>query len=203
MQTKSIFENLYTSKYFSNLPDFKEKKTQAFITIALTIFALSFFGIFAINPTISTIANLQKQKEDNTLIEKKLDDKRENLAKLSTTYTTLEADLPYVFAAIPKNPDIPNLTGQIYSLGKTANITINRIQTTKVELTKKQEGTQDYSSFIFTIDASGSYPNLKQFIDSLADFNRIITLDSIAINKSSDENTGLLMIIQGKAYFKL
>jgi hypothetical protein len=64
MKTNNIFANLYTSKYFEKLPDFKEKKIQAFITIALTLIALSFFAIFAINPTLSTIANLQKQSED-------------------------------------------------------------------------------------------------------------------------------------------
>jgi Tfp pilus assembly protein PilO len=203
MQPKSIFNNLYTSKYFSNLPDFKEKRTQAYITIALTLVALSFFGLFAITPTISTIANLQKQKEDNTFVEEKLDQKKANLIALSNAYTSIEPNLPYVFSALPKTPDIPNFTGQLYALSKDTSVGISRIQTYQVELTKSSEGIQQFSSFSFNVDASGTYANLNKYLQSLTKFNRIITLDSVSINKGPDKDSGLQMIIQGKAYFKL
>jgi Tfp pilus assembly protein PilO len=201
MQPKSIFNNLYTSKYFSNLPDFQQKRMQAFITIALTLFAISVFGLFAITPTVSTIANLQKQKEDNAFVETKLDQKKANLITLSTAYASLQPDLPYIFQAIPKTPEIPILTGKIYALSKDADVKINRIQSFQVELTKEEQGTQ-VSSFSLSIDVVGSYANLNKYLQLLTSFDRIITIESISISKSADKDGTLKMLIQAKAYFK-
>lgn len=201
METKSIFNNVYTSKYFANLPDFKQQRAQSLLTLTFTLVALAVFGIFAITPTVTTILQLQKQKEDNTFIEEKINQKKTNLVALSQSYAALEPDLPFVLNAIPKTPDIPNLTGKLYALGKNANVTVTRIQSSEVELTKSQEGPQQFSSFPITIEATGSYPALKQYIDSLGDFDRIITISSIAITKGQ---TGVLKLnIQAKAYFKL
>ena len=203
MQTKTIFNNLYTSKYFKNLPDFKKQRTQAFITIALTLFALSFFGIFAITPTLSTIANLQKQKDDNSFVEEKLDEKSTNLAQLVQKYAALQNDLPYVLRAIPLSPQVPTLTGKLYALGKNASVQIVRIQTFDVELAKKQEGLQRFSSFGFSLDVSGNYSDLIRYVTSLTNFDRMITIDSITLTKGTDKNTLLKLSIRGKAYFKL
>lgn len=201
MQTKSIFDNVYTSKYFANLPDFQKQRTQSILTLTFTLVALSVFGIFAITPTVTTILELQKQKEDNALVEEKIAQKKANLAALSQSYELLKPDLVYVFNAVPKTPDIPNLTGKLYALGKQANVEVTRIQSSEVDLTKTQEGPQKFSSFPITIEATGSYPALKQYIDSLGTFDRIITITSLAITKGQ---TGVLKLsIQAKAYFKL
>lgn len=201
MQAKTIFNNLYTSKYFANLPEFQQKRTQAFITLTLTLIALSFFGLFAIMPTVSTIANLQKQKEDNAFVEKKLLEKKGNLGTLSQAYIAIQSDLTYVYAAVPKNPEIPKLSGQLFALGNKAHIEISRIQSSEVELTKTQEGVQQFSSFPISIETTGTYENLKTFLDSLTTFERIITIDSITVSKG--ENGLLKMTIQAKGYFKL
>lgn len=201
MQAKSIFNNVYTSKYFANLPDFQQQRTQSILTLTFTLVALSVFGIFAITPTVTTILELQKQKEDNAFVEEKISQKKANLAALSQSYALLEPDLRYVFNAIPQTPDIPNLTGKLYALGKSANVEITRIQSSEVDLTKSQEGPQKFSSFPVTIEATGSYPALKQYIDSLGTFDRILTITSLAITKGQ---TGVLKLnIQAKAYFKL
>lgn len=56
-------------KYLQLLPNLKGEKTQKFTTLILTFFALSFFGLLAINPTISTISELNKELEDNKFVD--------------------------------------------------------------------------------------------------------------------------------------
>jgi len=61
---KSYFENLTASKYreyMKYLPNLKEESTRTFVTLALTFASLSFFGLFAINPTLATIINLKNR----------------------------------------------------------------------------------------------------------------------------------------------
>lgn len=202
MQTKTIFNNLYTSKYFKNLPDFKQQRTQQFITLALTLFAIAFFGIFAITPTLTTIGNLQKQKEDNAFVEQRLDQKKANLVQLSQKYIAIQSDLPLIMNAIPKTPHVPQLTGQFYALSKNTNIQLTRIQIFDVDLTKTQEGLQQYSSFGFSLDARGNYDNLMQYVASLTNFDRIITIDNISLAKGPEKDSNLKLNMRGKAYFK-
>ena len=203
MQTKSIFNNLYTSKYFEKLPDFKEKKSQAFLTIALTLITLAFFGIFAISPTLSTIANLQKQQSDNSFVEKQLNQKFANLNTLTQSYRSLEPDLPFVFRTIPKTPDVTLFVGQLAALGIQSNVQITRVQTFEVELTKTQEGIQKFSTVAFSLDAAGDYQNLLQYLISLTNFERIVIIDTISLTKGTDKDTNLKLGVRGKIFFKL
>lgn len=202
MQAKSIFNNLYTSRYFKDLPDFKEKKTQAFITIALTLVTISFFGIFAINPTISTIASLQKQQKDNTFVEEQLNVKFANLNSLTQSYAAIKSDLPYVYRAIPKVPEIPQLTGQLIALGTENKVTVSRVQTFEVDLIKTQEGAQGFSTFKVSLEAFGDYQNLLRYIDALTNFERILTIDAISLHKGNEKNTAIKLNIQATAFFK-
>ncbi len=63
------------AKYLELLPDFKSEKAQKYTTIILSLSASIILGIFAVSPTISTIANLQRQLEDDKFVEQKLQEK--------------------------------------------------------------------------------------------------------------------------------
>ncbi|MGA2968093.1 MAG: hypothetical protein ABSD69_02925, partial [Candidatus Levyibacteriota bacterium] len=58
-QIKGIKKDQY-EKYLELIPDIKREKAQKYITIVLTLTTAIILGVFAINPTLSTIANLQK-----------------------------------------------------------------------------------------------------------------------------------------------
>ena len=86
IQTNSLFKKLQQKKYFQMLPDFKEERTRKFTTLVFTLLALSFFGLFAISPTLSTIANLNKQLSDNEFVDSQLQNKINNLYTLQQDY---------------------------------------------------------------------------------------------------------------------
>ncbi len=109
---KNYFENLSTSKYreyLKLLPNFHEENTRIITTLILTFLAMSFFGIFAINPTLSTIVTLKKQLADSQLVHEKLGTKINNLSSLQQQYTQLSSELPVVFEAIPQTAQAPDL----------------------------------------------------------------------------------------------
>src|SRR5687767_10764921 len=94
----------------SNLNKFilsRDEKTKNLSAIILTFLALSFFGLFAINPTISTIVQLKKEIADNQEVNQKLEEKITNLSTLQQKYNLLQNDIPFIFSAIPQNPQGP------------------------------------------------------------------------------------------------
>ncbi|MFH1832750.1 MAG: type 4a pilus biogenesis protein PilO [Candidatus Levyibacteriota bacterium] len=193
-------------KYLDLLPKLQEEKTKNFTTITFTLIALSFFGIFAISPTLSTIAQLKKELTDNIFVNEKLQEKIVNLSILSQEYSLLSDDLSIILSAIPQKPNTAILIGQIQTLAKNSNIIIQKIQSYEVELTKKAEETDQYSSYAFSIEGqAGSYKDINLFLSSMINFDRLTTIDIISVNNQSEslgEEQTLSFSIRGKAYFK-
>ncbi len=189
-------------KYLELLPDFKKEKTQRFTSLVLSLIALSFFGLFAINPTLSTIAKLQKELADDKFVDQRLQEKINNLLTLQKKYQLIQADIPVVLTSVPKDPQLPLLLGQIQSIAKKSNIALNNLQTFQVEAVNPEASQKNYSSFSFSISLQGNYNDLTKFLSDLVNMQRVITIDTVSINKGSEQTPALSVDILGKAYFK-
>jgi Tfp pilus assembly protein PilO len=134
---KNYFNNLSASKYreyLKLLPSVQQENLRVITTLIFTFSAMTFFGIFAINPTLSTIVTLQKQLADSEMVYESLKTKVSTLSSLQQQYGNMQGDLPIIFDAIPKTPDSPILTAQILGLAKQMNIKIVSLTTSEVML---------------------------------------------------------------------
>lgn len=181
------------------MPDFKEEKVQKFTTIILTLIALSFFGLFAINPTLSTITELNKELSDSNFVDKRLQEKINNLTVLQQKFSALQSTLPVIFAAVPKNPEVPLFVAQLQAVAQSSNVGIDNLQTFEVDAT--QTGPQKYSTFSFALTAEGSYNDLSNFLTNLSKMQRIIGIDTISVTKKSGTTSALQLILKGKTFF--
>lgn len=201
---KNYFESLSISKYreyLKLLPSMKKENTKAITMIIFTFVGLSFLGIFAINPTLTTIVELNKQLEDSEFVHQQLTTKMNNLSSLQQQYTLLENDLPFIYAAIPQNANAPTLVGQIAALAENHTIKINSLQVSEVTLSPTKLSQQKGESFTFTLDAEGEYDNMMEFAAALANFKRIVTIESIGLTKDQRRDV-IVLTIKGKEYFK-
>jgi len=196
----NIFKDIQKNKYFQLMPDLKEERVQKFTTLILTLVALSFFGLFAISPTLSTIARLQKELEDNKFIDQQLKTKINSLSTLQAKYLEIESDLPVIFSAVPKNPEAPLLTAQVHAVAKESGIEPASFQVYQVATDSKGTGPQEYTSFLFGISASGNFDSIKRFLSSIVNIDRVIAIDSLSISKVEGDN--LKLNFKGEAYSK-
>lgn len=185
------------SKYLELMPDFKKQKTQKFTTVVLTLIAIIVLAIFAINPTLSTIANLQKQLEDAKFVADKLEKKINNLSILQTKYNNIQNDLPTVYESIPKNSEVPKLTGQIQSVLNASGMQLISIQASEiVEVTRGK-----FYLYNFDLTASGDYQTMENFLEKLISMQRVTDIKNINISTSST-NKSLQFNVQGHAFYK-
>jgi Tfp pilus assembly protein PilO len=194
-QIKGIKKEQY-EKYLELIPDLKKEKAQKYITIVLTLVTTIILGLFAINPTFSTIANLQKQIDDNNFVQQKLQQKINNLAVLQEKYSSLQPDLSIVYDAIPKTTMVPIFIAEVQAIAKNSSLTITSLQTAEVKLSNQ---TPNNSSFNFTITANGTYQNMVKFLDTISHFQRIVAIKDITI---STQSNALMLNFQGTVYFK-
>lgn len=190
-------------KYLELMPDFKQEKTQKYITIALTLLASIILVVFALGPTLSTIASLQKQLEDDKFVEQKLREKINNLSVLQQKYSAIEPDLPTIYDALPKSSHIPLLTAQIQAVANETGVKVSNYQTFQAEVSHAAVSTKKFATYNFSVTVQGTYQNMSSFMDRLVNFQRIVTIESVSITKVTALNTtDLKLIIKGVAYFK-
>jgi len=193
------------AKYLAFMPDLKQERTRKFTTIVLTLFASIVLGLFAVSPTLSTIANLQKQIDDNTFVDQKLQQKINNLSVLQQKYANIQNDLSVITDAIPTSAQLPLLVAQIQTVAKNTDLKLDTFQTFEVDLSGKNSTNKNYSSFEFGLSAEGTYQQITAFLDNLVNFQRIITITNISISKpnnTGNTNSTLQLNITGTAFFK-
>lgn len=201
---EKFFHDLSKKKYMAylrSLPDFRQEQTQTYLTIALTIFAFSFFGIFAISPTLSTIGELRKQIDDSKFVDQQLQTKISNMTLLENQYSQLSPQIPLLLQAIPTSPDVPTLIGQIRSLASENNVTITQVSTDMVLLASLAHPSSKLQSYAVTVSASGDYQQLLAFYQSLVHFKRLLALDSVTVIRQKDTQA-LKLTVRALAYFK-
>jgi type IV pilus assembly protein PilO len=200
---KSYFENLSATKYreyLKLLPNMQQETARSFMTLILTFAALSFFGIFAINPTLTTIASLKKQLADNMQVDQQLKTKINNLSSLETQYNLLGSNLTNILSAVPQNADAPLISAQIAGLVKLHNLTLTNYRVDEIQLVANQKNLKT-QSFTFTLQAQGAYQNMMDFATELNKLSRIITVESLEIGRDSQSNN-LQLTLRGRLYFK-
>ena len=193
------------AKYLAFMPDLKQERTKKFTTIVLTLVATIILGLFAVSPTLSTIANLQKQIDDSTFVNQKLQQKINDLSTLQQKYANVQSDLPIITDAIPTSAQIPLLVAQIQTVAQNASLKLDSFQTFEVDLSKVTVINKNYSSFDFGLSAEGSYQQITDFLDNLTNFQRIITIANISVSKSNNTNNtnGTLQLnVGGATFFK-
>jgi len=187
-----------------NLQTFSSERNKKFLGLVLTLCALSFFGFFAIRPTISTIIKLQKEISDSQFVLDQLGIKINNISKLRQQYSNMGDDISAVTNAITIQPDVPIFFGQIQAIARTSSITIKKLQNFEVEILRNdKKSDKNYYSYSFAISGSGSLENIFNFMQRLTNMERVINVDMLSINKIAyQENQSIDFDIQGTAFFK-
>ncbi len=202
---KNYLENLSTNKYreyLKLLPASKNENAHAFVALALTFAALSFFGIFAINPVLSTVVDLKKQLADSKFVDEQLGIKITNLSLLQQKYTNFpQSDFQTIYSAIPQEPSVPALMGQIQAVSEKSKLTLSSLRVSEVQLVSNKQLAPASASFAFSLDAKGAYEDMLTFSSNLIKFNRIITIDSLSISKDIRKES-LILTLRGRSYFK-
>jgi Tfp pilus assembly protein PilO len=200
---KSVLGRLPKENFIASLlPRLQEEKTQQFTTLVFTLAAIAIFAFFAISPTLSTIAQLNKQLEDSQFVDQKLAEKITNLSQLQQNYAKLQKDIPVVLDAIPANPEMAILTGKIQAITDQSSVALQRIQTFPVDITTIKLPPTASTSFGITFDVSGTPQQLGLFLNNLASFDRLVTIDNISLVKQSPNDATLRMTVKGRAFFK-
>lgn len=176
-----------------------KQQVTAYLYVIFSLFALSFFGLFAIGPTFTTISDLNKKFDEEKVALKELQDKNAALKSLSSQYLEIEQDLNLIDIAIPQSPEVAQVTRQIENLTLKNNLVVKKLDTGLMELYPAKNASTPIFSYTFTISVDGAEKDINTFIADVINMGRIIGIDKLTTGKQqSDQFTASLT---GRAYF--
>lgn len=169
----------------------KNRKTQAYVMVVLSLLTISFFGFFAVRPTLRTISQLERQIQDRSDLNDQLDKKINALIQAQESYQAIEPQLPLLYSLLPEQPEFPLLLRHLETLAQTNEATISSIQFEPIVLLGEKptatgeddKATKNTASvtipLYFTLAVNGDYTHLIAFLTQLTQLDRIVTIQSV------------------------
>lgn len=195
-------------QYQKLFPVLTKEKNREYGMLGLTFITLTIFGIFAINPTLTTIAELQKKVEDARFVDQQLTQKLTNLRTLRTQYDSLQSDLVFVEQALPKKPLPVRFIGQIQALASETNVQLTSFRIATLSLNDGTLQPEDLTKttaaapYSYSLQVSGTYRQVREFLTVLTGFERITTVNSITVSRDTTGRSAILMEIGGTTFYK-
>lgn len=201
MLPSNINRSLFLNAYKRLPPITKSKKTASYFTITVSLLTLSFFGLFAIRPTLVTAITLIKNVSDLKKINIEYENKIGSIIKAQSEFEKIRDNLPLVENAIPTTPIFNKLANGLEKFAQSSNLAITQLQIDNVPISKLPSSSK-LQKFGFNLIATGDYPGTLSFVQHLINWKRIVTISSLEIIKEGGAQNNLRVLIKGVAYYE-
>ena len=154
-----------------------------------TVFAIIFFALFAIKPTLVTISDLIKEIEDKQKLEEQLQRKVAALSTAQTAYQNNQDNLATLDQAIPSRPKLLYSLKIVEKLASEEGLIIHNMTTTEIppeEEVDLAQGSLTRKDLSIKISLSGDYPAIKKFVERLNQIRRTFVLHSVTFSVQKD-----------------
>ena len=194
-------------KYLKKSSLLPTPQRQAYLEIVLSLFAVIFFGWFALRPTLITIGELLGEIDSRKEIAAQLDKKIDALAAARTTYEAASSQLALLDESLPPDLQVAEFTAQMEVIGLEAGLQItnfsfdsfaldkvNSPSLQAVPVTRPAPSPQSdpsaptpptWKSLPFQLTATGTYTQLRQLVAQLHGLRRVVMLDSLNLGTNA------------------
>ena len=179
--------------YFMNISLLYKRRedVKMFLEIILSLMTITIFSVFALRPTVLTIAQLVKDNKTKQGALAKLNEKISALSTAKNLYEQESSNISLINYAVPDKTTADSLIRQIELLAgqnstKILNFTVDEL--VLVGTAKLQPPVENLTAFPpesgsvdFSITVTGDYPSLSAFQKALENLLRPIKMDSVKI----------------------
>jgi len=185
----------FVDKYYHARDEDERQKFIAYFYITISLFTLSFFGFFAIRPTIITIVNLNRQLKDNEQVLERIKQKQQDLAKLTALQDSLKNEIPLIEKAVPNVPKIPHLSRQIETVALKNNVNLTSLNFGAIDVGGATS--ESLLSFSISITAEGAENDVNKFIRDLTSMDRLLGFERFTTGKTKRDVFGGTIAMKG------
>ena len=174
--------------------------------VLLSFFAVVFFSVFAIQPTVTTVSELVREIEDKQRIDDVLGEKIVALDELQGVMLTIQNDIPLILNALPQNSALGRLMQEFEYVAQQAGVALLSVRFQPVGLSEDEGSRGEKAQMVdFSLSVGGSFANLSQFLDTLEKLDRLLVLQKVEFISGASflRQQGLEAIVEvtGQAFF--
>jgi len=199
----TAFSHPLVNKAYKRLtPLIGSKKTASYFTLTLSLFTLSFFGIFAIRPTLVTAISLVRQVSDLRKLYTDYENKIGNLIRGQAEYEKIRGELPLIDEALPSNSSFATVAKAIEKFASQENFTINQFQIDPVPISNPTPAGKLYD-YEFTLAGTGRYSALSSFLNHLINWRRIVNIKSLEFTQAGGTSSAQIKLsLKAAVYYE-
>jgi len=151
---------------------------------SLTIFAVAFFSLLAILPTIKTIISLKKEIEEIESINSQMQRKILSLDTAQSIYLQTASNIIFVNEVLPDKINFEKLAWQIHWLANENGVKIISENFDEFPIKNEiGEETKELKKITIDLTINGRYENIRYFLDKLTRIDRLTSIEELIINK--------------------
>lgn len=210
MRTLPNITNRRYHRYFVDLKALYQKREIVVYTgLILSLFAIAFFGLFALRPTLITIATLYREIQDKRKTEQTLQAKINNLRLAQVNYAQVANSVQLVNQALPADAAIAEIVYPFEILAQRNSLSLTSVNFTPVDIRGKSQkpktAVKDTSASIvgFDLVLKGDFANFQTFLSSLENLRRIMAIDRFSLkqNKTEEGDSVMSLNLTGRAFY--
>ncbi len=196
--------NTRYSRYYTFIKPFLQNKAvKTYSSLVFSLITITFFGIFAVRPTLYAIVSLQRTLDEQHQILDSLNKKVDNLSVGKKNYQNLDPKLKQKLAnLLPQNPALPIFASSLTGLAQQYQASISGLQFQPIDIEQTSQIASKNATTVpvdFSLSLQGDYSQLANFLTALGHFDRLVTIQSVTFNKQLD--SPLIMLITARTYF--
>lgn len=180
--------------------------------LVMSIFAVAFFTLFALRPTLGSISTLVKRIDDQKEVSRKLDSKIVQLSQAEGVLASRGDTLSSLAKkAVTDGPSVDRLAQQIEAIANDSGVYLTSANIEKVPVFGKEESDQVIKSSKFSYDSKhefvtfsftvgGGQDEIVEFLKQLENIERAVLLARVNFEKPQKKLAGQLpLLVNGKA----
>ncbi|MBI2611801.1 type 4a pilus biogenesis protein PilO [Candidatus Gottesmanbacteria bacterium] len=182
------------SRTYEKVKPLATEKNTGYLMILLSFLSLSFFGIFAIRPTILTAFTLYKEIGDLREINNRYEDKITDVVRAQSEYEQIRDDIPLIYETLPTTPKFPLLISTFEKLATSSSLVLEDMEVDPLPIAPMPESINDLTPFNVKLKLSGDYKNTYTFITNMLNYQRLVYIENMMIATEEATTSGLLTI---------
>jgi len=210
MASRLVKDNYSVYKQYSKrVVDAYTQRTEikAFTELLMSLVAIILFALFAIRPTVTTIAALRTELENNRQTLAKLETKVQNLTTARDLLEARRSQIDLLEDAVPSTPSIDKTIRQTEGLSQSSGSGIASINTSDAAIIG-QLPSEEIKTYLFitdpnilaipyNVDVLGDFAAISTFLKNLENARRPLFQESVTIISDSEEGTLLRLSTKG------
>ncbi|MFA6814339.1 MAG: type 4a pilus biogenesis protein PilO [Candidatus Pacebacteria bacterium] len=179
----------------SVLMDFYQKPVaRVSIELILSILIVIFFALFAIRPTLITMADLVKEIQDKKELTQQMNLKLASLASAQEQYTLYQPQFYLLEETIPRQLDLVKSLKKLEKLAGEGQLVINVMSLTKVPKTVEEGSlSNEFSNYQrdfleINIEVIGSYLQIREFVEKIMNLRQVIIVDQVVVERMTESD---------------